>query len=449
MATRMRDMGAVTRRRVAGVLLLAIIATFGGITYAFFAKTFVDSVPVTVNASRVGLQLPSAADVKIRGLIVGEVSSVSADGDGAKVRLALDPDLVGGIPADVTATIVPKTLFGEKYISLEVPDGTPVGQSLDASQALQSGDVIQRADVPVEVEQVLADTYPLLTAVRPAQLSYTLNAMATALGGRGDRIGDNLVRLDSYLQRLNPQVPQLVRDLEKLGTTSDIYAGVMPQLGRLLENQVLTGKTVIDKEQQIAELLTDVTGFADTTRAFLDETGDDIVRLGQVSAPVTALLAQYSPEFPCLTEGLVNWIPRMSEAYRDHTLHINLELIPNQPTGYSPADDPEYGADIGPACHELPLPPHSQQNPAPGIPVEVYHKSGITGFHGKYRAGFGAGFGSDRTYRISGTFSGTAAEQRLMASLVGPVLGVTPDEVPGVTTMLLGPLTRGTEVSVR
>ncbi len=226
MATSARAIGAATRRRVAGVLLLAMIVAFAGLTYAFFSKTFTDTVPVTVQTSRVGLQLPTAADVKVRGLIVGEVSGVAADGDGAEVSLALDPDLVDDIPTDVTALIVPKTLFGEKYVSLEVPDGTVVGSALDPDQALQAGDVIGRADVPIEVEQVLADVYPLLTAVRPTQLSYTLNAMATALSGRGDRIGDNLVRLDSYLTRLNPQVPQLVRDLDKLGHVSDVYADV-------------------------------------------------------------------------------------------------------------------------------------------------------------------------------------------------------------------------------
>ncbi len=199
-----------------------------------------------------------------------------------------------------------------------------------------------------------------------------------------------------------------------------------------------------------------MTGFADTTRGFLDDTGDDIVRLGEVSTPVTALLAQYSPEFPCLTEGLVNWIPRMSEAYRDHTLHINLELLPNQPTGYTAADDPEYGASIGPACHDLPLPPHSQDDPAPAIPQEVVRDSGMTGYHGKYRtapsdrrARRRAWVGERPTYLLSGRFGGTRAERQLLASLAGPVLGVSPDDVPGVTSMLLGPLTRGTEVSVR
>ena len=37
------------------------------------------------------------------------------------MTLGMDPQLIDRVPRDVRAEIVPKTLFGEKYISL-VPD---------------------------------------------------------------------------------------------------------------------------------------------------------------------------------------------------------------------------------------------------------------------------------------------------------------------------------------
>ena len=60
---------------------------------------------------------------------------------------------------------------------------------------------------------MLSDLYPLLRTVQPAELNMTLNALATALEGRGDQIGENLETVDGYLKRLNPQIPQLVEDL--------------------------------------------------------------------------------------------------------------------------------------------------------------------------------------------------------------------------------------------
>ena len=57
-----------------------------------------------------------------------------------------------------------------------------------------------RTQVAIEVEKVLNDLYPLLRAVQPADINATLNAIATALEGRGELIGKNLEAVDAYLE---------------------------------------------------------------------------------------------------------------------------------------------------------------------------------------------------------------------------------------------------------
>ena len=382
----MSRLGPLVKIRALGVVFLCLLLLAVWLTYAVFTKKFVDVVPVTLHTSRIGLQLPMLADVKLRGVLVGEVRDMHADADGATLELALDPSMVDSIPTNVSAAILPKTLFGQKYVALQLPQ--------DASaETLSADDVIENTDEPIEVERVLSDLYPLLRAVRPADLSMTLNAVATALEGRGERLGDNLVRLDGYLKKLNPQVPGIVENLRLLTTVSDTYADVMPELGRLLRNQVVTGNTVVEKEDELRALFTDVAGFSNTTRDFLEVNEDNIIRLGEVSVPTLSLLEQYAPEYPCLLDGIVNWIPKAEESYRDYTLHINLETIPFQPTGYGPADTPEYGADYGPTCATLPSPPYSQQDPAPQPDFFAQQESddGIAGSHGKYRPAPGFG----------------------------------------------------------
>ena len=59
--------------RTLGVAFLAICVGFVWFTYAVFTKQFADYDVVTLKASKIGLQLPARADVKIRGVIVGEV----------------------------------------------------------------------------------------------------------------------------------------------------------------------------------------------------------------------------------------------------------------------------------------------------------------------------------------------------------------------------------------
>ena len=79
------------------------------------------------------------------------------------------------------------------------------------------------------MQKVLADLYPLLRTVQPADINLTLNAISTALEGRGEALGRDLVTVDHYLKRVNPQIPQIVRrppaDHARCRNT---YADVMP-----------------------------------------------------------------------------------------------------------------------------------------------------------------------------------------------------------------------------
>ena len=412
--------------RAFGVGFLALLLFFVWLTYAVYAKKFVDYVPVKLKTSNVSPQLNTPADVKTRGMIIGNVRSIESDGDGAVLHLALDPDLVDEIPANVTALLVPKTLFGEKYVALQVPE--------DPQSSLEAGDVIEQASVPIEVEKVLADAYPLLEAVRPTDLAYTLNAFSTALEGRGDRLGDNFARLGSYLGRFNPLVPQMIADLEAFGRVSNQYADIMPEFGRLLANSSITGRTLISKEAQIHALFNEVAAMADTTRAFLEANGDNLIELNRVSAPITELLARYSPMYPCLIQGLNQWNPQGSEIWRDHTLHINIELLHQQPIGYSPNDDPKFNSRRGPDCQALPIPPYSQANPGPAPPPEVWEAHGVDGSHNKYRAAPGS----------VGSAPPRPAADRVVNHSLSPLLGMPAEAVPDVATLLLRPVTTPT-----
>ena len=336
-----RSLLAGGSHRVLGVAFLAVLLLAAWSTYAVFTKKFVDYVPVTLRTSKIGLQLPALADVKIRGVIVGDVRDISSTGSGATLALAIDPDHVEIIPANATAMIVPKTLFGEKYVELQVP-GSPAVAHIAADA------VIEQTEVAIEVEQVLSDVYPLLRTVQPAELGYTLNAMAAALEGRGEAIGESLETLEDYLRRTNPKIPLLVEDLRKLGAVSEVYRDVVPELANLLRNSVTTGHTFVEQETKIEALFGDVARFSSTSRDFLEQNGDNIIRLvehGQRQLPV---LAKYAPEYPCLLRSMVQWAPRMDSAYRNFTLHINLETLPRQPRGYDVRDTPENADRRGP-----------------------------------------------------------------------------------------------------
>jgi phospholipid/cholesterol/gamma-HCH transport system substrate-binding protein len=428
----------VPRHRVLGVAFLAMLVFFGWATYAIFTKKFVDYVPVTLKASSIGLQLPALADVKVRGIIVGDVREARSTGDGATLELAIDPDMAAIIPANVSARILPKTLFGEKFVALQVPDDP-------APRSIRAGDEISESRVAIEVEKVLSDFYPLLRTVQPAQLNYTLTAIAQALEGRGEQVGENLVVLDDYLRRVNPQIPLLVDDLTKLGSVSQTYREVVPELAALLRNSVTTGRTFVEKEQKIRALFGDVASFSSTSRDFLEQNGENIIRLGELGQAQLPLYAKYAPEYPCLLRGLVDVTPREAQVFRGYVLHINLETLPRQPRGYEPRDAPANADTRGPIdagiCHDIVSGRYGQHNLPPQHVAAPFIRDGVDYPLGKGRAATG--------YDVSSGFAGTAAERSVVNAVAAPAMGVPVDQVPDVASLLFAPLARGTEVSLR
>jgi phospholipid/cholesterol/gamma-HCH transport system substrate-binding protein len=422
-----------------GVVFLALVVLAGYLTYATFTKKFADYDRVKVETSTIGLQLPARADVKIRGVLVGEVLDADADADGAELTLGLFPSQIHTIPDNVTASIVPKTLFGEKYVSLIVPDDP-------SSTPIKAGDTITRTVVSTEVEKVLSDLYPLLRTVEPAELNMTLNAMATALEGRGDEIGQNLETVDTYLKRLNPEIPALIEDLRLTASVSDTYASVLPQIGDILHNTVITTDTLESRETQLHALFNDVSQFSGTARTFLEDNGDNMIRLGEVSRAQLRVLARYSTEFPCLLGGIVNAGKLQAEAFRGFTLHIVLETLPNQPRGYTTADTPTLGDDRGPTCLHLPSPPWSQSNPVRRQPDFV---DGVDTPLGKGTDRAAASY-DDSASRLGGYggYAGSPEESDLLATLLAPGLGTSADQVPDLGALLIGPMVRGATVSL-
>ncbi len=360
--------------KVLGVVFVCLLLLGVWLTYATFTKKFADYEEVTLTTSNIGLQLPTRADVKIRGVIVGEVLEAKAGQEqGAELTLGIYPDKLEEIPANVTGSIVPKTLFGEKYVSLVVPDSGPSG-------TIQAGATIDRTQVATELEEVLSDIYPLLRTVRPADLNATLSALATALEGRGEQLGQNLETVDSYLKRINPQIPALLEDLRLTAQVSDTYADILPEVAQILDDTVKTTGTIEEKEAALTATLRDIRSFSDTARSFLDANETNLREAGELSTRTLRALARYAPTFPCMSAGIVKAQGRLAEAFRGYELHIVLETLQDQPRKYTADDAPFFGDDRGPDCLGLPDIPWSQQNPFPPLP---HLNDGMNGDTGK------------------------------------------------------------------
>jgi virulence factor Mce-like protein len=440
------------RRRLLGLLLIVVVGAFLAVTILFYDKAFTPTVPVTLQADHTGNELGAGSDVKVRGLVVGTVRSVSTTGQGAVLHLDLQPDMVNEIPANVTAQLLPKTLFGERYVDLLIPNDPSAGH-------LAAGDVIgqDRTQAGIEVEKVLDDLLPVLQAVQPQKLSVTLTAISTALQGRGVQLGHTLSLLGQYAGELNPHLPTLEHDLRALTTASGTYTQAAPNLIGALDDLTTTSQTVVAERNNLENLYGTVTTASGDLHNFLQANENNLIQVSSASLPTLNTLARYSPEYPCFLEQMAKLVPTVDKAFGKGTsqqgLHATLEVTVNRGQYVAGQDTPRYNDNRGPRCYNLNPEPNPFPQYAPDGPIQ----DGSTHPPAAKSSNGGLVPGSTQTQSTSPSSAGnagiglpnSAAEEGFLAELVGPSMGIQPQDFPSWGSTLIGPLYRGTEVTIK
>ncbi|MEU3249847.1 MCE family protein [Streptomyces sp. NPDC006997] len=405
-------------RRLAGVAFWLVLALLVWLAVAVYDKEFTDSAPVVVETGSVGNEMHLGAEVKLRGVVVGEVRAIDATPEGARLTLAMKPGALDDIPADVRAQMLPTTLFGERFVAL-VPAGGASGGTLAAGTVIPQ----DRSANAVELQQVLDNVLPTLTAVQPQKLAATLSAVSRALEGRGDDLGDTLTRLDAHLRKFNPQLPTLNRDLKELVKVSHLYADAAPEVLTALTDATTTSGTLAEKDGDLAATLGTTTTAAEDTTAFLRQNKDNIIRLGAASRPTLELLAEYSSAFPCTLRTLAEFVPKMDKALGKGTdrpgLRVDVTTVTSRGAYRPGRDTPVYDATGGPRCYPVPY---------LGVPARPAAEAPTTGDQDLGPAN-------------------SPQENDLVNELLAPA---RPDaDLPAWSSLLAGPTLRGTEVTLR
>ena len=119
------------------MVLFAAVGVFLFVTFGAFSGLGRSYVPVTLASDRAGLVLETNAKVMLRGVQVGRVSQIGGGKNQASLRLEIDPDQIGYIPANVQAQINATTAFGAKFVDLMYPPN-PSPARLAAGAVLHS-----------------------------------------------------------------------------------------------------------------------------------------------------------------------------------------------------------------------------------------------------------------------------------------------------------------------
>jgi phospholipid/cholesterol/gamma-HCH transport system substrate-binding protein len=289
------------------LILVAVITGLVMVTAGFFSGTFRSFVPVTLTSDRSGLVMESGGKVKMRGVEVGRVASISAGSQTVSVQLEIYPDQIRYIPANVQAQIRATTAFGAKYVDLISPDAP-------SRARLAAGAHLASRNVSTEVNTVFQNLVDVLHQVDPPKLNSVLTALADGVRGQGQRIGEATTAANDVLLALNSRSETMRRDWRSFGQFSKTYAAAAQDIVHTLDAASTTSQTITSHKSQLNALLLNTIGFADAGIRLVGPSHNNFIDAINTLAPTTDLLMKYNPEYTCLLQGAKRFYDQGSQS---------------------------------------------------------------------------------------------------------------------------------------
>lgn len=277
-------------------MLVAALAAFMLICSAFFVGAFRSYAAVTLTSERAGLVMESGARVKMHGVDVGRVGTISGGPGPVSLNLEISPEQMRHIPANVQAEIKATTAFGAKYVELIAPPHPSAAR-------LAPGAILRSRNVTTEVNTVFENLVGVLHQIDVAKLNATLTALADALRGKGQRIGQATTDANQVLIALNERTDALDADWRSLKGFSGAYANAAKDILAVLRAASTTADTLNVRSNDLDALLLNVIGMSQAGVDLLAPNKDHLVHTINTAKPTTDLLMTYSPEYTCLLVG--------------------------------------------------------------------------------------------------------------------------------------------------
>ena len=333
-------------RALAGLATVAVIASIVAVAVGLFSGSFTESTPVTVISPRAGLVMNSGAKVEMRGVQVGQVSSIESKPDGrAVLHLAMQPAQMHLIPGNVLVDITAPTVFGAKFVNLVAP-------AEPSTHALRAGQVLDSQHVTVEVNTLFQRLVSVFDRIDPAKLNETFGALAQAVSGRGEKIGQAFSDLDSFLAKLDPVLPALRDDIKMTAVAANAYGDAAPDLIKTVDNTVAFSKTIVDEQRNLDALLVSAIGLGETGNDVLSTNRKALTTDLRLLVPTTDLTNEYSPALRCALGGMSSAAKAIP--FKEPGVQVVASLTFGAERFRYPTNLPKVAATGGPKCFDLP-----------------------------------------------------------------------------------------------
>lgn len=311
------------------LIAFCLIAAFGivyvGINYVRLPTLFgFGQYHVTVDLPDSGGIFPNAA-VTYRGTEIGRVGDMKLTDTGVAVSLDLDKS-APQVPKDTRAVVANRSAIGEQYVDLR--------PNSDDEPFLADGDTLEstEADLPVRVEDLLANVDELTRSIPVDPLRVTVKELGDAVRDRGPELrnlADSLIKLsDTGIETL-PQLKRLIEDGAVVLNTQAEQSGQVVSFSKDLRTVT---EAIRDSDSDLNALIGTSDEFADASSQLVRQSGPALtVATERLSTTMKALdpraggLRTLLQLLPALSAGGLSVVPE------DGTIHFGLVLEQNNP----------------------------------------------------------------------------------------------------------------------
>jgi len=220
-------------------------------------------------------------EVRIAGIKVGSVSSITLDGAAVLVRFHVKDVTFG---TQTTASIQIKTLLGQHYVALD-PEGP--GRMSPGSQI-----PLSRTAVPLNIVPAFQTLTSRVNSINTAQVTKALNSLSSALDASAPQLKgalNGLTRVSQTIASRSGQIQDLLARARTVSSTVAAEGGAISQL-ITASNAVLA--VLAERNATIHEVLTGATALAEQLHALVQDNkaqlGPALTKLGQVVHVLTA-----------------------------------------------------------------------------------------------------------------------------------------------------------------
>jgi phospholipid/cholesterol/gamma-HCH transport system substrate-binding protein len=270
------------RRSTKIQLILFVVITLLGLSYVSAKYVGLAKYVTGDDGCTVSADFPDSggiftdAEVTYRGVTVGSVGSLHLLPHGIRVDLHLDNCGSPRIPANSIAIVADRSVVGEQYVNLVVPNGTPPSPRGLAAHSRIGSMTTNR--LPVATQTLLVNMDRFVNSVPLKDLKTVVDELGRAVNGRGDDLQHLLDASDALLTTANEpsNVKATLALIEQSGSVLQTQLDEQPALRSFTHSLNLLSQQLKASDPDIRHLFATGPGDLATVQKFIQDNRTDL-----------------------------------------------------------------------------------------------------------------------------------------------------------------------------